>query len=159
MSSLNVPVRLETYVPIHPGLPFVGNTLALARDPLGMFMRLHRQYGRMVRISIGGRRQYMIFQPEDVKHVLQENNRNYGRSPAFMILKRFLGEGLLTSDGDFWRQQRRLAQPAFHRQKIALLGETMVAEAAAWVRALTQKDLSRPVNFSQEFMDVTMRIV
>lgn len=145
--------------PTHPGLPLVGNTLEMARDPLAMFTRLHRQYERIVHVQIGGRNQYLVFKPEDVKHVLQENHRNYGRSPAILILKRFLGEGLLTSDGDFWRQQRRLAQPAFHRQKIALLGEIMVQETAAWIDGLACRDLSRPVNLSQEFMEVTMRIV
>jgi len=150
---------METLVPVHPGLPLLGNALSLARDPLGLFTKLHRTYGRVVRISIGGRRQYVLFQPEDVKHVLQENNRNYVRSPAFMVLKRFLGEGLLTSDGEFWRKQRRLAQPAFHRQKITLLAETMVHESAAWVAELTKLDLSKPVNISQSYMDVTMLIV
>ncbi|MEZ0609228.1 cytochrome P450 [Fibrella sp. WM1] len=145
--------------PIHPGLPFVGNTLEIARDPLAMFGRLSQRYDRIVKINIGGRNQYLVFRPEDAKYVLQENHRNYGRSPAFLILKRFLGEGLLTSDGDFWRQQRRLAQPAFHRQKIALLGETMVQESAAWIDELAQHDLTKPVNISQTFMDVTMRIV
>ncbi|RYF74689.1 MAG: cytochrome P450 [Cytophagaceae bacterium] len=150
---------METLVPVHPGLPLLGNSLSVARDPLGMFTKLHRQYGRIVRISIGGRNQYMVFQPEDVKYILQENNRNYVRSPAFMVLKRFLGEGLLTSDGDFWRKQRRLAQPAFHRQKIAILAETMVQESAAWVSELRNLNLSKPVNISQSLMDVTMYIV
>lgn len=150
---------METLVPVHPGLPLLGNALSLAREPLGFFSSLHQQYDRVVRLSIGGRRQYLIFQPEDVKHVLQENNRNYVRSPAFLILKRFLGEGLLTSDGDFWRRQRRLAQPAFHRQKIMLLAETMIQESASWAAELGRLDLSRPVNISQSYMDVTMHIV
>ena len=150
---------METLVPVHPGLPLLGNALSMARDPLGFFVKLRRDYGRVVRISLGGRKQYILFQPDDVKHVLQENNRNYVRSPAFLVLKRFLGEGLLTSDGDFWRKQRRLAQPAFHRQKIMLLAETMVQESATWVDELSRLDLSKPVNISQSFMEVTMRIV
>ncbi|MEZ0539582.1 cytochrome P450 [Fibrella arboris] len=150
---------METLVPVHPGLPLFGNALSLARDPLGFFTRLHRQYGQVVRLTIGGRRQHLVFQPEYAKHVLQENNRNYVRSPAFVVLKRFLGEGLLTSDGDFWRSQRRLAQPAFHRQKITLLAETMVQESAAWIAELKHLNLSQPVNMSQAYMDVTMHIV
>lgn len=150
---------METLVPVHPGLPLLGNALSMVRDPLGFFVKLHRDYDRVVRISLGGRRQYILFQPDDVKYVLQENNRNYVRSPAFLVLKRFLGEGLLTSDGDFWRKQRRLAQPAFHRQKITLLAETMVQESATWVAELHRLDLSKPVNISQSFMEVTMRIV
>ena len=150
---------MEISAPVHPGLPLLGNSLSMALDPLGMFTKLHRRYGRVVQISLGGRQQFLLFQPDDVKYVMQENNRNYVRSPAFMILKRFLGEGLLTSDGDFWRKQRRLAQPAFHRQKIMLLAETMVQESAAWVAGLQQLDLSKPVNISQSLMDVTMLIV
>ncbi|SOD78414.1 Cytochrome P450 [Spirosoma fluviale] len=146
-------------VPLHPGLPFLGNTLAFVRDPLTILHTLQRKQDRIVHLRIGGRNQYLVFQPEDSKHILQENNRNYGRSPAFEVLKIFLGNGLLTSDGDFWRRQRRLAQPAFHRQKLAALAETMIAETADWLDTLKSADLTQPVNVSQAFMDVTMRIV
>lgn len=149
----------ETITPVHPGWPLVGNTLEFARDPLGTFTRLSKQYERVVRISLGGRNQHVALRPEDAKYVLQENNRNYVRSPALLSLKIFLGEGLLTSDGDFWRRQRRLAQPAFHRQKLAILAQTMVQEAVTWVSELKQMDLSKPVNVSLSLTDVTMRIV
>ncbi|MCX6218008.1 cytochrome P450 [Spirosoma sp.] len=146
-------------VPLHPGLPFLGNTLAFVRDPLSILHALQRKQERIVHLRIGGRNQYLVFQPEDSKHILQENNRNYGRSPAFEVLKIFLGNGLLTSDGDFWRRQRRLAQPAFHRQKLAALADTMVAETVDWLDTLNPSDTRQPVNVSQSFMDVTMRIV
>ncbi|TAE25993.1 MAG: cytochrome P450 [Cytophagales bacterium] len=149
----------ETTVPVHPGWPIVGNTPAFARDPLGTFSRLAQQYDRVVKISLGGRDQYVAFRPEDVKHVFQENNRNYVRSPALRLLKVFLGEGLLTSDGDFWRRQRRLAQPAFHRQKLAILAQTMVTESADWMAELKHLDHTKPVNMSLALTDVTMRIV
>ncbi|AKD54469.1 cytochrome P450 [Spirosoma radiotolerans] len=146
-------------VPLHPGLPFLGNTLAFLRNPLGTLDTLQRNHDRLVHLRIGGRHQYLVLQPEDAKHILQENHRNYGRSPAFDILKIFLGNGLLTSDGDFWRRQRRLAQPAFHRQKLAALTQTMISETADWIDELSGHNLKEPVNVSQAFMDVTMRIV
>ncbi|UFH56432.1 cytochrome P450 [Spirosoma sp. KNUC1025] len=146
-------------VPMFAGLPLLGNTLAFFRDPLKALLTLQRQQHRMVHLRIGGRHQYLVFSPEDSKHVLQENHRNYGRSPAFQVLKIFLGNGLLTSEGDFWRRQRRLAQPAFHRQKLAALMQTMVAETANWLDELKQADRQKSVNVSQAFMDVTMRIV
>jgi cytochrome P450 len=146
-------------VPLHPGLPLLGNTLSFVRDPLGILDTLQQRYDRMVHLRIGNRNQYLVLQPEDAKHVMQENHRNYGRSPAFNVLKIFLGNGLLTSDGDFWRRQRRLAQPAFHRQRLAALAQTMVHETADWIDELQQLDRERPVNVSQAFMDVTMRIV
>ncbi len=146
-------------VPLHPGLPFLGNTLAFLRDPLGTLHTLQQNHARMVHLRIGGRNQYLVLKPEDAKHVLQENHRNYGRSPAFEVLKIFLGNGLLTSDGDFWRRQRRLTQPAFHRQKLAALTQTMIAESADWIDELKGRTSKGPVNISQAFMDVTMRIV
>ena len=146
-------------VPLHRGIPLLGNTLAFFRNPLGTLLTLQRQQQRMVHLRIGGRHQYLVFSPEDSKHVLQENHRNYGRSPAFEVLKIFLGDGLLTSDGDFWRRQRRLAQPAFHRQKLAALAQTMIDETVEWVAELNQNNTKQPVNVSHAFMDVTMRIV
>lgn len=146
-------------VPLHPGIPMLGNTLSFLRSPLAILNTLQQRYDRMVHLRIGGRDQYLVLQPEDAKHVMQENHRNYGRSPAFNVLKIFLGNGLLTSDGDFWRRQRRLAQPAFHRQRLAALAQTMVDETATWIDELQQLDRARPVNVSQAFMDVTMRIV
>jgi cytochrome P450 len=146
-------------VPLHPGLPFLGNTLAFLRKPLGTLHTLQRNHSRIVHLRIGGRNQYLVLKPEDAKHILQENHRNYGRSPAFEVLKIFLGNGLLTSDGDFWRRQRRLAQPAFHRQKLAALTQTMITETADWMDELKAQAGKESVNVSQAFMDVTMRIV
>ena len=147
-------------IPTHPGLPLLGNTLDFIRDSLAFFRVLQARRERVIRLSLGGNTQYLIFRPEDAKHVLQENNRNYGRAPAFRVLQLFLGDGLLTSEGDFWLRQRRLAQPAFHRQKLALLTETMIEESVAWVTHLREQATGNPsVNITQSFMDVTMRIV
>ncbi|WP_420146939.1 cytochrome P450 [Spirosoma sp.] len=146
-------------VPRYGRLPLIGNTLAFFRKPLETLSILQREQQRMVHLRIGGRHQYLVFSPEDSKHILQENHRNYGRSLAFQVLKIFLGNGLLTSEGDFWRRQRRLTQPAFHRQKLAALTQTMIAETAGWLDELNEQNRQQPVNVSQAFMDVTMRIV
>ena len=148
-------------IPVHPGLPLVGNTLEYLRDPLAFMRRLLRTYGheRMVRIAIGGRKTTLMLKPEEAKQVIQENNRNYGRGKSFAILREFLGNGLLTSEGDFWRRQRRLAQPAFHRQKLAILADIMIEEALAWSNRLSQLDQAKPVNMSAAAVDVTLRIV
>ncbi|MBC7572570.1 MAG: cytochrome P450 [Spirosoma sp.] len=166
METITQPTRP---VPLVPGLPGLGNTLSFLRDPLAILRDIQRMNERVVHLRVGGRHQYLVLMPEDSKHILQENNRNYGRSPAFRVLQIFLGNGLLTSEGDFWRRQRRLAQPAFHRQKLAALANTMISESAAWVdelwqqnssqRELVQHKRAQPVNMSQAFMDVTMRIV
>ncbi len=146
-------------IPLHPGLPLIGNTLDFVRNPLDTLLAIQRQQHRVAHLRIAGRHQYLVLKPEDAKHVLQENHRNYGRSLAFQILEIFLGNGLLTSDGDFWRRQRRLMQPAFHRQKLVALAQTMIVETANWIDELKQHNTNRPVNVSQAFMDITMRIV
>jgi cytochrome P450 len=148
-------------IPVHPGLPIVGNTLEYLRDPLAFLRRLQRDYGhqRMVCINVGGRITTLMLKPEETKQVIQENNRNYGRGKSFAILREFLGNGLLTSEGDFWRRQRRLAQPAFHRQKLAILAEIMIEEAVVWVDRLEKSAANDPVNFSAATIDVTLRIV
>lgn len=163
METLEKPTG-QLPMPVHPGLPMLGNSLDFVRDPLGALQKYRQLYAQpdgpqIVRLNVGGRTQQLIFRPEDAKRVLQENHRNYGRSPAFLVLKLFLGEGLLTSDGDFWRRQRRLAQPAFHRQKLAILANVMIEESANWINSLRSQDLSRPLNMSQALMDITMRIV
>ncbi|QKZ12426.1 cytochrome P450 [Spirosoma sp. KUDC1026] len=148
-------------IPVHPGLPLVGNSLEYLRDPLAFMRRLLHQYSdeRIVQINVGGRVTHLMLKPEETKQVLQENNRNYGRGKSFAILRAFLGEGLLTSEGDFWRRQRRLAQPAFHRQKLALLANTMIDEAVTWVDRLAKLDRTKPVNISAATTDATLRIV
>jgi len=80
-----------------------------------------RRFGDVVYLKIGPRRGYLITNPADIRHVLQDNARNYHKSPLYQKLKMFLGDGLLTSEDEFWLRQRRIAQPAFHRQKVAEL--------------------------------------
>ena len=72
----------------------------------------------------------MLYHPDHVKHVLQENNRNYWKGNLIARVKPLIGEGLFTSEGDFWRRQRRLAQPAFHRQRIEELATIMSTAGA-----------------------------
>lgn len=148
-------------IPVHPGLPIVGNTFEYLRDPLAFLRRLLREYGqeRLVRINVGGRITTLMLKPEETKQVIQENNRNYGRGKSFAILREFLGNGLLTSEGDFWRRQRRLAQPAFHRQKLTMLAETMIDEAMNWVDRLEKSNTRQPIDSLASTTDATLRIV
>src|SRR5215510_3179854 len=111
------------------GLPLVGMLLAVRRDPTGVFMRAAERYGDVAYFKIANRQGFLITNPADVRHVLQDNARNYHKSPLYEKLRMSLGNGLLTSEDDFWLRQRRIAQPAFHRQRIAALAGVM-AQAA-----------------------------
>jgi cytochrome P450 len=93
---------------------------------LHFFETLHQEYGDIVHTRIGRRHWYLLTKPAHVQHVLQDNYRNYDRNTiAFQLLRLVFGNSLLTTDGPFWLKQRRLAQPAFHRKRLAQLADTM----------------------------------
>ncbi len=96
------------------------------RKPLESAGADWKRYGDVVRYRLGTMPVFLVVHPDGVKHVLQENHRNYVKSADYQILKRVLGEGLLTSEGPLWLSQRRLMAPMFHRQRIAEFGATMV---------------------------------
>ncbi len=146
-------------IPELPGQFLVGNTLQFTRDPLGMMLKVHREYDRLVKTRLVGRDIYVLTHPDDAKHVLQEANRNYHKSEAYRVLGIFLGNGLLNSEGDFWRRQRRLAQPAFYKQRLALLADTMAAEGQELVQKWQKHDPEKPVNVSVDMMELTLNIV
>src|SRR5919106_5490758 len=111
------------------GLPGVGMLLAVRRNPTGVFLDCARRFGDVAYLKILNRRGFLITNPRDVRHVLQDNARNYHKSPLYQKLRMSLGNGLLTSEDDFWLRQRRIAQPAFHRPRLAALAGVM-ADAA-----------------------------
>ena len=109
------------------GRPVVGNLLAYSRDPLGFLIRCSREYGDVVRLGFPGPPAYLISHPEGVEYVLVKNNKNFVKDRYTRMELSILGNGLLVNEGDSWRRQRRLAQPAFHRRRVEAFGETMVS--------------------------------
>jgi cytochrome P450 len=113
-----------------PSLPILGHLLAYWQDPTGTYLRSFREHGDVSRIDFGPIVVYLFAEPDDVKHVLQDNNQNYRKGIIYEKLKLFIGNGLVNSEGDFWRRQRRLAQPAFHRQQLASFVDLMAGATA-----------------------------
>jgi cytochrome P450 len=133
---------------------------AVRRDPLGVFMQAALRFGEVVYFKIGPRQGYLITNPDDVRHVLQDNARNFHKSPLYDKLRTFLGNGLLTSEDDFWLRQRRIAQPAFHRQRLAALSSEMVDAARdAAARWEPFASAGRPVDVDEEMMRITRMVV
>ncbi len=133
---------------------------ALRRNPTAVFLSAARRFGDVVYFRIGSRRGYLITNPADVRHVLQDNARNYHKSPLYDKLRMTLGNGLLTSEDEFWLRQRRIAQPAFNRQRLAMLAGVM-ADAARDAASEWQATASsgEPVDVAQEMMRLTRTIV
>jgi cytochrome P450 len=106
--------------------PF-GMTASFRPDPLGFYQTAFRTFGDVVGFHVGPFSSMLIAHPDHIKHVLQDNNHNYVKGIVIAKLKVLIGEGLFTSEGDFWRRQRKLAQPAFHRQRLGAFVATMAA--------------------------------
>ncbi len=124
---------VEVRPPGPKGRLLTGNLLDYTRDHLGFLTRCARRYGDVVGLRFVNVHVYLLNHPDHVEYVLVRNNRNFVKSRGERISLGFLGNGLLTSEGSFWRRQRRLAQPAFHRERIAAYGGVMVERAGRMV--------------------------
>ncbi len=139
-------------------LPILGNLLEFGKDPLGFLTRVTNQYGCGVKVRIEAERDtYIVTHPEHVEEVLLNTGRTfqkgYQRHPLMRLV---LGNGLVTSEGDFWLRQRRLAQPAFHRQRIAAFGETMVSYTK---RLADEWQSGQKLDLHAAMMRLTMEII
>ena len=135
----------------------LGNNLReYARDPLGFLSGCAREYGDIVKLRFMGQTFYLLSRPDLIEYVLIENNRNFAKTRILRRNRRLFGEGLLTSEGGFWRRQRRLAQPAFHRMRVAAYGELMVAFAE---RSLEGWRDGETIDVHEEMMRLTLEIV
>ena len=101
------------------GLPFLGLALQVRRDPLGVLTRVAREHGDLVRFIVAGQERILLNDPDLIEQVLVVQHAKFHKSELTRrVTGPLLGQGLLISEGDFWRRQRRLAQPAFHRSTI-----------------------------------------
>jgi len=109
------------------GHPILGVMPEFNRDSLAFVMKC-REYGDVVRARFLYVSSYFLYNPNDIEDVLSTRAKNFRKSMSLRsnFFHRLVGNGLLTSEGDFWRRQRRLAQPAFHRQRISGYGDVMV---------------------------------
>lgn len=132
------------------------DALRMGRDPLAFLSALAARYGDIVRVPLGAETLYLFNRPDLVRDVLVTNHRNFHKGRGLERAKMLLGEGLLTSEGEIHRRQRRLAQPAFHRQRVAAYGATMAAYAAAR-RERWQPDTA--IDVHTEMMALTLAVV
>jgi len=95
-----------------------GHALLLKDDAIGMVKLFIQNHGNIFSLHLPFVKAVIASNPEYARYVLQDNSKNYTKSLAYDMLKPLLGMGLLTSEGDFWKKQRKLAQPAFHKRKL-----------------------------------------
>jgi cytochrome P450 len=133
-----------------------GSLIGPGRDPLKLFTRLASTYGDIVHFKMGAEQVYFVNHPQYVRDVLVTHQRNFTKSRGLERAKKLLGEGLLTSEGAAHLRQRRLLQPAFHRDRIANYAAVMV-ERADRMRGRWQDGAT--IDVSKEMMRVTLSIV
>jgi cytochrome P450 len=136
------------------GLPFLGVSLNLLRNPLEVMRSAAREYGDIVRIPVILQSRILLNHPDYIQQVLIfQQNKFHKSTLSKEATERLLGQGLLISEGDFWRRQRRLAQPAFHRHRINEYSSAMVECAKAQGR--TWRD-GETRNMAEEMMALTL---
>jgi cytochrome P450 len=144
-----------------PG-PTEGFDLGGSDESLQRLRRYFAQYGDLYRVFAPSRGvyNYVINHPDDIKRVLLSNHRNYTKGEGMDRVKILLGNGIMTSEGDFWRRQRRMMQPSFHRRVIdqfsVLIREVNDKFAARWADKATRGEA---VNISDDTSELTLEIV
>lgn len=133
-----------------------GNLHEFRADRLGALTRWAREYGDMVAVRLAHRRVWALNHPDLIEEVLVTKNRCFTKHFALRTARPTLGRGLLTSEGDFWRRQRKLAQPAFHRDRVASYADVMVRYAEDLVAGWPD---GRTLDVHEEMMRVTLRVV
>jgi len=151
-----------TAIPRIPRLRAFFNSFRFVSVPLEVLDEYIDRYGSTIHTYIGGvYKSLLTTDPEVIRHVLQKNHRNYRKSPIqFEKMAHYLGNGLLTSDGDYWLRQRRLIQPGFHRRRLERLTGLMLGVIDEAVERLAH-DMRRQgaVEIYPHMMETAFRIM
>lgn len=144
------------YPPGPKGLGLALSLLAHWKHPLGFLMKLAREYGDVVHFRGGREHVFFLRHPDAIKTVLVTQQDSFEKGLTYEWSKQYLGEGLLTSEGQFHHRQRRLIQPAFHRTRLTAYGRVMSAYAdemgSGWRNGAT-------LNVAEEMQRLTLAIV
>ena len=137
-----------------------GNLTQLRKERIQFFINQQKELGDIFQIKVPTRKVIVVSNPEWIKYVLVDNNKNFTKSFAYDSIKIFLGNGLLTSEGEYWKRQRRLAQPAFHKEKLALMFNNMVEQSQKCINHIDSfTDTNQSINLNKELYKLTLDIV
>jgi len=147
-------------VPVYKGEGFFKRNAEFFTDSLNFTMRNLEEVGDFYYSNMMMRNYYITSNPEAINHVLVKNQKNYIKSPAYQQLKLIIGNGLITSEGDFWRKQRRLAQPAFYKTQLVELYKVMQDVTVDFCKDLARKcRQNEVVEIGEEMSKVTSDVV
>ncbi|HLL75872.1 MAG TPA: cytochrome P450 [Pyrinomonadaceae bacterium] len=150
--------NVSPLVPRVPGRLLTGVMPEFTRDSLAFVVKVAREYGDVARARFLYLDAYFLSHPDLIERALVTENRSFikaraVRSPFFAGI---VGQGLLTSEGDFWRRQRRLAQPAFHRERISSYAAEMTDSTERLIRGWRDNETR---DLHEDMQRLTMEIV
>lgn len=128
----------------------------LKTDTIGFFVSQFEELGDFVHFNLLGLNIYLLRDPVLIRYVLQENNSNYTKSIFYKELARIIGNGLLTSEGQEWKKNRKLAQGAFKKSSVEGFSKIFLEESEVVVKEWKDKS---DIDMSKEMMRLTFRIV
>lgn len=143
------------------GFPIVGSIPALLRRQTAYLFDAWRKHGDLYELALGPISIVMLNNPEYAQYVLRDNARNYAKGgPMWESVRQVVGDGLVTSEGEYWRRQRRMIQPHFHRQHLATL-VTLMMEAidegmAEWDEIAERGDA---FDIAKAYAQITMKVI
>jgi cytochrome P450 len=138
------------------GFPVVGSLPQFRRDPLSFFRGLRRSYGDIVSVTMMGQQVTLFMKPEYTYFFLVDHASGFDSGTPRDIMKRFLGDALLTTDGEIHRRQRRLVQPAFHKKRVEGYAEIMTGQTQDM---LDHWQSGQESDISRELQELTLRII
>jgi cytochrome P450 len=145
-------------IPKTPKKDFLKSMKAVAENMLRYNEKLKKVYGDIYQIDLGYLQLYATSNPDLIKQILQTNNKNYVKSMAYDKLKMGLGNGLVTSAGDYWRKQRRLSQPVFYKKNLENLFVDMGRTTTDFLNMMEQLRGSE-IDISKLMVEITATIV
>lgn len=136
----------------------LGNAREVLRDPQGFFLRTMTEFGGIAAVDYGLAKAFVITDAALAHRVLVEQHRNYPKSRNYRAIKLVLGQGLLTSEGELWRRQRRLAQPSFHRERLASFLRVMTESTADLLAEWSARPAGQAFDIHRDMNRLTLRV-
>lgn len=146
---------------VTPSRPYgLGALPKLAANPPGFFLETLYKRGNLVEINLLGSRLLLVHHPDHVRHVMTDHAKHYGKGSMWVAIRKMVGNGLLGSEGEVWLRQRRLMQPAFHRQKLGGLATSMTGTIAEMLdNWSTLAGEGKSLDVTRAMADLTMQII
>src|SRR5262245_4565769 len=148
--------------PAAPGpgrVAMLADVAQLRRNLLAYCERSVERYGDIVQLRIGPVRAFILNDPAAINRVLVEKHKDYVRTHSARAVSRILGQGLITSNGELWRKQRRLIQPIFHREIVNGLVDTIANAVGCMLDEWSSREPSAAFDVHEEMMRLTLRVI